>query len=186
MRKCVEDIYDALKNISVDYLNINSINSRGDNYAAAAEHAFAAELYHQYKLIMKDDEYYKDLLLHFDLTKERFISRRPDLVLHQKADNRDDQRMYVEIKTRNDPSEIRDDLRKMFEAISPDNGSTHLGFKTGVMILGKLRLDSAKSIINRYCINHSIPDDAIRNCYLINFHKNGNEYTFKKCRFDKL
>jgi len=115
--------------------------SRGDEiHQQAAENAFTAELYHL--LRMNQDEYdeQSELIWHFDLNKERVKSIRPDLVLHASPDNRNDQRIFVEIKTNSNTSDvaIQKDLEKLNNAVDINNDAEKLGFRIGFYIVAQL------------------------------------------------
>ncbi len=150
--KCVEDIATALKFVSNEYTRISGINCEGNLYDQAGEHAFVAELYHQLKTIIEHDEsgYYNDLLLHFDLTKRRFLDQRPDLVLHHSPHDRKRQEMYVEVKTAWNVGDIVDDLQKLIDATSRDDNHNKLGYKYGVMIMGNITKINSQRLIQDY------------------------------------
>lgn len=141
-----EYIIKSLENIDSHYYKVMGV-SIDREYQQAAENAFTAELYYQLKTYQVD---YSDdkLLWHFDLNKERAFSIRPDLVLHKFPNDRDDQRIYVEIKTNKntDDQEIKKDLIKLINAVSDDNKSKNLGFFIAFYIIGNINLNLKKEV----------------------------------------
>ncbi len=188
MPPCINDLFAALYKVSNNYLTVLGMNNEYQFYPQAAEHAFAAEIYHQFKLIIENDSsgYYMGLILHFDLTKRRFLDRRPDLVLHRSPMNRLDQRMYVEIKTVDNKEEIEDDLVKLIQATSPNNEAERLGFENGVMIMGKQSFQNAQKRIHDFIVKNEIPEMISNRLYLFNFHFNGEKYEYNMIRFDDI
>ena len=136
MEKCITDFLSALSNIDENYITVIGLNAANEEYQQAAENAFSAELYHQYKSIIENDKkgYYQGLQLHFDLTKQRFNFRRPDMVLHKAPDSRLDQRLYIEIKTNRTCINYDSDFEKIFLALSPDDDNEQLGYSNAIFL----------------------------------------------------
>lgn len=136
MEKCITDLIDAIKKVDDNYIKVIGFNVEDKVYQQAAENAFTAELYHQFKSIIENDKtgYYKNLQLHYDLTKMRFNGQRPDLVLHRAPDSRDIQRLYVEIKTCKSTIDYNSDFDKIFLATAPNNRRERLGYENAVFI----------------------------------------------------
>jgi hypothetical protein len=178
MEKHLNDILLAVKSVNKEkYIDI--IGTHGDNteYEQIAENSFTAELYHQFRIIMDSpgsERYYRDLILNFDINKERH-SRRPDLVLHRAQSNMDDQRMYIEVKT-NPHAGLSDDLEKLFYATHPGL----LKYQSGVMIVGKKDYQLTCSSIKRYVeLYKKERCEEVNKLYLLHFAgKTSLEYTF--------
>jgi len=174
MPKCLDDLYTALDNVDTDYKTVLGFGVNNIEYQQSAEHAFIAELYHQFKIIIVNDNsgYYENLSIHFDLEKERF-GRRPDLVLHTSPVSRFNQKMYVEVKTNSKRTNFSNDLDKIFLATAPDNGAIQLGFNFGVFIIGKKTFDNSKRIVRNYINNYNYQADArLVRLHLFHFFEN--------------
>jgi hypothetical protein len=175
MEKCIDDIRKAIKEIDSLYIEVIGKTSEGNAYEQAAEAAFTAELYHQYKTIIarNDNGYYSNLILHYDLTKQGFNGQRPDLVLHKGPDNRDDQRLYIEIKTSRITNNYKSDFDKLFRAVSEENKFEYLGFKNAVFLTAKSNYEDVKNSIIDYIRNNNLISDTRKNkIYSIHLEQN--------------
>ncbi len=155
MEKSIIDLIAALTNIDKTYITIIGLNQRSKEYQQSAEAAFTAELYHQWKNIIRNDstDYYDDLQIHYDLTKERFGGKRPDLVLHKGPNSRSIQKLYVEIKTSLATTNYDSDFEKLILAVSTDNNNNQLGYEKAVFLSNSASYssvcDSIKNFINQ-------------------------------------
>ena len=181
MEKCVIDLLAAISQIESTYISIIGYNSNDLRYQQAAENAFTAELYHQYKSIIVNDktDYYNNLQLHYDLTKMRFDGRRPDLVLHKSPDSRDIQKLYIEIKTSASTNNYISDFEKILLATEPNNGETHLGFVNASFISVKTNIESVYQKIREFKVNKQLPNSRYENIYSIHLLEN-NTIEIKK------
>lgn len=148
--KEVNDIFRAVENVDISLKEV--IGKRNDNsdYRQAAENAFTADLYSEIKTIVKTDHHYKGLQIHFDLNKPRANNIRPDIVVHKAPNSREDQRIYIEVKTdlKVALQDINLDLIKLEHAVSPSKDfSPKLGYKVGIYIVAGVELDWLKKIL---------------------------------------
>ena len=174
----LEYLLYCLNQIDSHYLNVMGLNQANRTYQQAAENAFTAELYH--KLKSEQHRYDEDSVWHFDLNKERANSIRPDLVLHQSPHNRNDQRIFVEVKT--DPStsnrQVISDLTKLHNAVKTDDGGSQLGFLFAFYILVQTDLKKIRQ-------NRSIVEEGLRQKIQILNFKNETE-TFVKIELNEI
>ena len=101
MEKCVIDLFCAVTQINSRYYNTIGVRQNQTNYPQETEQSFSAELFHRFKSIIElpvNSEYYRNLILHFDITKAA-VQMRPDMVLHENQENRNNQKMFIEVKT---------------------------------------------------------------------------------------
>jgi len=161
MEKCITDLIEAIKNVDNNYITVIGFHNDNSEYQQAAENAFSAELYHQYKSIIENNkmEYYKGLQLHYDLTKQRFNGQRPDLVLHRAPNSREDQRLYIEIKTNRTVINFDSDFGKIFLALEPNNENEKLGYKNAVFLSVKSPLNQVQESIKSYIKAHNLEND---------------------------
>lgn len=153
----IEYLLFCLNKIDSHYLEVMGFNQNNVIYQQAAENAFTAELYHQLKT--EQNLYSQDeLKWHFDLNKERANSIRPDLVLHHSPIDRNDQRIFIEVKTSKNTSQeqIINDLNKLKKAVLENNWSNQLGFKLAFYIL--VNIDLTKIRENIGMIDNSLWD----------------------------
>lgn len=186
MEKCIEDLKEAANKIDPVYIEVIGKTTDGNTYEQAAEAAFTAELYYQYKTIItrNDNGYYSKLILHYDLTKQGFDGQRPDLVLHKGSDNRDDQRLYIEIKTSRRTSNYESDFDKLFRAVSEQNSFGHLGFKNAVFLSAKSNYEDVRKSIKNYLISKNLKsDNRINKIYCMHLQ---NENSVTICNFSEL
>jgi hypothetical protein len=131
MEKCVVDLFSATTQIKPDYFRALGTRFDQTQYPQNIEQSFSAELYHRFKLIMDlpvNSSYYNNLMLNFDITKAA-VDSRPDLVLHENQANRNNQKMFVEVKT-NPEADLSGDFSKLIMAT--DN---YLSFNNSVLIV---------------------------------------------------
>ena len=174
MEKCISDLVIAIGNLDQNYLNIVGLNGGSEEYIQAAENPFVVELYHQFKSIIEVDKsnYYNNLQLHFDLVKERFNCKRPDIVLHNAPDNRDDQKLYIEVKTNStiNTSQYYSDFDKIVLALSTNNNGNHLDFKNAVFITVKSDNELVKRTIKRYFKENNIANEILKKAYSLHIN----------------
>lgn len=173
MEKCIFDLASAIGKIDKDYISVIGFNKDNEEYQQSAEQAFSAELYSQYKQIIESDKtnYYRGLKLQFDLEKERFGSKRPDMVLHTSPTSRNNQKLYIEVKTNPKLTNYDKDLIKLFDATSNDKSEIKfLGFKNAVFICGKKDFTDVTTIISNYIKQHQLnTDERLKRIYLMHF-----------------
>lgn len=130
MDKCVIDLLSAVTQINSRYFGATGTRENGEQYQQVTENTFTTELYHRFKNVIETPvnfEYYDNLILQFDITKLS-IGMRPDLVLHEDQGNRNNQKMFIEVKT--DPTvNLTNDFNKLI--LATDN---YLNFQNVVMI----------------------------------------------------
>ena len=105
---------------------------------------------------------------------------RPDLVLHKSPDNRDDQRIYIEIKTNPNVTDfqIRKDLRKILKAVTKDEinlYSNKLGYKCAFMIIGNIEFTKLKANCLKVFNKTKIKERE----KILFFHFHSNDFTPK-------
>ncbi len=146
MEKCIVDLFSAVGQIKHRYFS--DIGTRADQtqYNQHTENPFTAELYFRFRSIMEDPinlEYYNDLIFQFDITKAA-VGMRPDLVLHEAQQNRNNQKMFVEVKT--DPTaELNEDFKKLI--IATDE---YLNFQTAVIVIANRPFSVTKPLVTNY------------------------------------
>ncbi len=182
MEKCIIDLLSAITNVSSTYIRIIGLNDGNERYEQAAENAFSAELYHQYKTIIENDntEYYRRLELHYDLTKQRFNNRRPDLVLHISPDTRLDQRLYVEVKTSIRTTNYNSDFEKIILATATNDNHNQLGYKNAVFISLRAHINEVKESIHNYIQKNGLEEDEKLNRIYCIHTLNAKEITIFK------
>lgn len=146
MEKCIADLYSAVTQISVRYFGAVGTREDHTQYNQQTEQSFTAELFHRFKSIMEqpiNQEYYDNLFLNFDIGKQAF-GIRPDLVLHNDQGNRDNQKVFIEVKTDPDAN-LTDDFTKLIRA------STEFGFHNSVLIVvNKTFQETLEAMKNHY------------------------------------
>ncbi len=170
MEKYLNDLTQALLKVEKEkYIDVIGINTNDNLYQQNAENAFTAELFHQFRVIMEMTEnrnYYRNLVLHFDINKER-LRGRPDIVLHFAQNNQDDQRMYVEVKTTPSPN-LNEDLRKLFYAVA--TGNSGLNYCSGVLIVGRSNYITTVTNIKNYLqTNRKSGSPLLKKLFLFHF-----------------
>jgi len=147
MNKCLVDIMSAVTSIDSGYFKARGTRLNETQYDQHIEQSFSAELFHQFRCIMEKTVnlgYYENLVLHFDITKLS-VDSRPDLVLHESQSNRNNQQMFIEVKT--DPrADLTNDFNKLIMATED-----YLNFKNSVMII----VNRPFSETHRLILNHN-------------------------------
>lgn len=175
MEKCIIDLVAALVNVDDTYINVIGFRQNNETYQQAAEASFTAELYYQFKSIINNDKtgYYNNLQLHYDLTKERFNGQRPDLVLHRGPNSREDQRLYVEVKTDRSLRNYNADFDKIFKALDENNNGDQLGYSNALFISLHSQDVNAEEAINQYINNNNLVSDSrLKKVYWVHFTDN--------------
>ena len=128
------------------YIEVMGYNRNDEIHQQAAENAFTAELYHILRMHQNEYDEQNRLVWHFDLNKERARSIRPDLVLHASPGNRDDQRIFIEIKTNSKTTDdaIQSDFKKLNNAVANNNNAEKLGFGIGFYIVAQINKANLK------------------------------------------
>ncbi len=163
MDKELTYVFNAIKNIDKHYYWVMGFNQTHKIHQQAAENAYTAELY--YRLKSTNTEF-NDLIWHFDLNKERANSIRPDLVLHKSPDSREDQRIYIEVKTNllTNDKELSKDVKKLVNAVSPNNWQEKLDFKYAIYVVGNVE---QSKIIEKI---PNVDTQLLKKIYLIHFN----------------
>ncbi len=158
---CIDDLKYALEHVSQKYIRWTIGNdSEMDNQSVEknwryCERVFAYELYHQFRLLMCDNERYSDLLFNGEQQKDQSFFKNlfkelqdrkkaiPDLILHENLGNIENVRqvLYIEIKTINNP-DVFADLEKL-----TDLTKTSLNFLYYIFIYVDATIDDLKSKI---------------------------------------
>ena len=152
-------LIEALCNVHSSYLQYETYKYKGDKLVPVikrAERVFAYELYHQYRLLMHNNENYK---LNGEIFKDNNIfqskevsSCYPDLVLHNNLGFIDDNSQYFlcEIKMSSN-RELVNDLYKLTELRT----FTKLDFKYYIFLCVGLNLNALRKRI----LNNRSSDD---------------------------
>lgn len=131
MEKCIVDLFSSVSQINHRYYSDTGTRANQIQYIQNTENPFTAELYYRYRALMEQPvnlDYYNNLIFQFDITKAS-VGMRPDLVLHEAQANRNNQKMFVEVKT--DPNvDLNEDFAKL--VIATDE---YLNFQTAVTII---------------------------------------------------
>jgi hypothetical protein len=154
---------------------VTGFDFNSKEYLQAAEHAFSAELYHQFRTVIENDKtkYYRNILLQFDLEKQRFGGKRPDIVLHTSPMSRKDQRLFIEVKTNLKKRAFNKDLNKLFLATAENNEKEQLGYSNAVFIVGKIELNKIEKHIKAYIEEKNLKnDERLDKIYLAHFLTN--------------
>jgi len=134
----------AFEQVSYDFYQISGLNQQGQNAIQRPENNFSCELIRRLRNQSEsqvNQNYYRGLRFDFDLLKP-LRNMKPDIVLHNNADNQVNQVLYIEVKT-NPRSPLADDIRKIKRAI------TDLNFSTGIMIVLNKTHNNTINIIRR-------------------------------------
>lgn len=161
MDKCVIDLFASVSQIDCRYFNAIGTRNNLTQYSQVIENSFTAELYHRFKSICEqaiNSAYYNNLILHFDINKMGG-DLRPDLVLHQAQENRENQLMFIEVKT--DPNaNLNNDFQKLEYAIR------NLEFKNAVIVIVNRSFSATKQLVSEH-FQH-IDYDIRKKMFLIN------------------
>jgi len=160
----------CLNAIDDHYINVMGYNRNDEVHQQAAENAFTAELYHILRVNQIEYDERNKLIWHFDLNKERAKSIRPDLVLHASPENRDDQRIFIEIKTNSNTTDsaIQTDYKKLNKAVTANDNAEKLGFKIGFYVVAQINKENIKRNLSFVDVENW---SKIKICYL-----EGNEF----------
>lgn len=143
MEKCIIDLFSSITQIDSKYYKAIGTRHDGTTYPQVIENSFTAELYHRFKTIMEQGiniDYYNNLVLHFDIGKYAG-EIRPDLVLHEAQENRNNQKMYLEVKT-DSAANLQGDFDKLLYAIRD------LEFKSAVLIVANRNFKETKELVS--------------------------------------
>lgn len=169
MEKCIIDLLSSVSQVNPKYFN--AIGTRVDltRYEQIIENTFTAELYHCYRNIMdlsSNNNYYNNLILHFDISKFGG-NMRPDLVLHNAQDNRIIQKMFVEVKA-NPTINLDNDYSKIYRAI------VELDFQNVVLVTIDRNINTVENEIQNYFNQNNRVQNIINRVALINILNNGD------------
>lgn len=146
MEKCIADLFSAVAQVDKRYFNAIGTRRNRTQYPQAIENSFSAELYHRFKNIAElniNSSYYQNLIMHFDISKYGG-GLRPDIVLHEAQENRNDQRMFIEVKT-DSSADLQNDFDKLLNAIRD------LDFKIAVIVIANRPYNVSKELVsNRF------------------------------------
>ena len=184
MEKCLVDLYSATTQISPGYFR--AIGTRNDQtqYPQNIEQSFSAELYHRFKSIIElpvNAIYYQNLILNFDITKAA-VDSRPDLVLHENQANRNNQKMFVEVKTDSE-ADLSNDFTKLIMATE-----NYLDFKNAVLIVVNRPFNNLLQTIYNYNDFYNIPQPRKERIFIISVFQNSEinqevEYNLYSLKF---
>jgi len=183
MEKCVIDLFSAITQVSPLYFNAIGTRYNEEQYHQVTENPFTAELYHRFKYLTEqkiNEQYYINLILHFDITKAS-VNRRPDLVLHQGQENRNDQRMFIEIKTDANVS-LTDDFNKLIQATDE-----YLNFKNVVMITVNRKFSDLLNLITVHSEFFNLQVERANRIYFFNIDSSQElpQYEIYSLRYNK-
>lgn len=183
MDKCVIDLLSAVTQVNSRYFNAIGTREDQTQYNQVTENPFTAELYHRFKNIIEvpvNANYYNNLILHFDITKLS-VGMRPDLVLHQAQENRNDQRMFIEVKT-DATINLSADFNKLIEATN-----SYLNFRNVVMITVNRRFNDMLNLIRLHGSFFEIEPARMRRIYFINVDTDNPEpeYNIYSLRYNR-
>lgn len=143
MEKCIVDLFSSVAQIDHRYYRAIGTRRNRSNYSQDIENAFSAELYHRYKSLSElpiNSTYYQNLILHFDISKYGG-DLRPDIVLHQAQENRDNQKLFIEVKT-DSTADLQNDFDKLLFAIR------ELEFKNAVLVIVNRPFNISKDLVS--------------------------------------
>jgi hypothetical protein len=182
MEKSIIDLAAAIGKVDSDYIKVIGYDFNSKEYLQAAEHAFSAELYHQFRSIIDCDKtnYYKGVKLQFDLEKQRFGGKRPDMVLHASPLNRNIQKLYIEVKTNLKKKAFKKDINKLYLSTAENDDKEQLGYFNAAFVVGKIDLKEVENQIKSFIKDKNLDNDERSNrIFLLHFLKNEN-VTVKK------
>lgn len=168
MEKCIIDLLSSISQVSPRYFNAIGTRTNSTRYQQIIENTFTAELYHCYRNTMdlsNNNNYYNDLILHFDISKFGG-NMRPDLVLHNAQENRDNQKMFVEVKA-NPNINLDNDYSKIYRAI------VELDFQNVILITINRNINTVENEIRNYFNHNNRIQNIINRVVLINILSNG-------------
>lgn len=174
MEKCVIDLLSAVTQVSLRYAFADGTRIDGTQYPQFIENSFTAELYHNYRNIIEmpaNREYYNNLIFHFDITKFGG-GMRPDLVLHEAQENRNNQKMFIEVKT-NPTVNLNQDYSKLKRAI------TELEFENAVLVTFNRDMNRLKDDVFCYLGEQNTPRHLFHNVSLINVVTNDDKVQYQ-------
>lgn len=183
MDKCVIDLLSAVTQIIPRYFNALGTRENGEQYGQVTENPFTAELYHRFKNIIETHinfQYYDNLILHFDITKLS-VGMRPDLVLHEAQENRNVQKMFIEVKT--DPAvNLTDDFNKLITATD-----TYLHFENAVLITVNRRFRDLLNLIRQHKAFFELEETRAKRIFFINVDSSNPqaEYDIYSLRYNR-
>lgn len=183
MDKCVIDLLSAVTHINSRYFNSLGTRENQIQYPQVIENSFSTELYHRFKNIIETPinfQYYDNLILHFDITKLA-VGMRPDLVLHQAQENRNNQKMFIEVKT-DATVNLTDDFNKLITATD-----TYLNFQNVVMITANRRFSNLLNLIRQHNQFFEIDENRANRIYFINVDTSNlePEYNIYSLRYNR-
>jgi hypothetical protein len=106
---------------------------------------------------------------------------RPDLVLHEAQENRNNQKMFIEVKT--DPSvNLTDDFTKLITATD-----TYLNFQNVVMVTVNRRFSDMLNLIRQHNQFFEIDETRAKRIYFINVDTSSlkPEYNIYSLRYNR-
>lgn len=171
MEKCVIDLLSAVSQIKSDYFSAIGTREDQTQYPQCIEQSFNAELYYRFKAIMEmpvNTGYYQNLILNFDITKAA-VESRPDLVLHENQANRNNQKMFIEVKT-DANVDLSNDFNKLIMATD-----TYLNFKNAVLVVVNREYPNLLEIIRAYDGFYNISVERKKRIYIISVFQNNND-----------
>ncbi len=171
MDKCVIDLLSAVTQVNHRYFSATGTRQDQTQYTQITENSFTAELYHRFSNLMElsiNKTYYDNLFFQFDITKMAY-GIRPDLVLHEAQENRNNQKMFIEVKTDSN-ADLTDDFNKLINAT--DN---YLRFENVVMITVNRKYGELLNLIRQHYDFFNLEDSRKDRIYFINVDTTNDE-----------
>ncbi|NEW77998.1 MAG: hypothetical protein GZ086_00935 [Gelidibacter sp.] len=167
MEKCIIDLICATTQITPVHFRAIGTRENHSQYDQNIEQSFSAELFHRFKSLIElpaNTNYYNNLILHFDITKLS-VGSRPDLVLHESQANRNNQKMFIEVKT--DPkANLTDDFNKLIMSTAE-----YLNFQNSVLIVVNRSFEETHNLIKNHKEFYSIPNERKSRIFIINLYQ---------------
>ncbi|MBE2289857.1 MAG: hypothetical protein IAE95_09900 [Chitinophagaceae bacterium] len=154
--KELEYVLAASKLVEQHYYRPVGIGNNQNEINHAGEGHYTLGLVLQLETLKPEYGDNERLIWQYDIPKVRANDIQPDLVFHDPADGRPDQRIYIEIKTDPGTTDARynSDLEKLIRAVSPnDTNGPLLGFSFGIFLVGNKQLNQLETLIRNMRTN---------------------------------
>lgn len=174
MNKYLVDVISAVARVDSDYFKARGTRPNETQYDQHIEQSFSAELFHQFRTIMEETvnvSYYNNLVLHFDITKLS-VDSRPDLVLHESQENRNNQQMFIEVKT-NPRANLTNDFNKLIMATEE-----YLNFKNSVIVVVNRPFSETHNLILNHNNFRNIHQNQKDRIFIINVFDNDGDIEY--------
>lgn len=199
LKKHILYLFQAIMNVDHSYLwyldDSRNLQENEDNKLKFEhlERVFAYELYHQWSIILKNEE--SDLTINSEISKKilddncKYLTVYPDFVLHNGQEKTDKQYIVCEVKrktglTKDKIKEDLDALSTYLDAKKFDNKK----FKIGVFILVGTDMETLKTFIGEISEIHfgekDIPQRIL--CVTYDYDSNSKQYSFSACTLNDI